>query len=155
MKIKTSELIGSALDWAVAAALGGHAQETGSNDLHSGKHWVIHGFSAMRWDDWTPSGDWSQCGPLIESNQVYLEPPHDVHRAFLNEKTGKISGIWQTYESWHATVSARVRTLPPKHEGFPGLVGRGEGETALVAACRAIVASVFGDEIEIPQELAP
>ena len=29
------------------------------------------------------------------------------------------------------------------------------GHTALIAACRAIVASVFGDEVEIPQELAP
>lgn len=138
MKIKTSELSGAALDWAVAVV-------EGDGDITP----------SLLVKHYKPSTDWSQGGPLIESNQVFLDPPHDMHRANYDEKTGKVKGCWETYESWHATVSSRVRTLPPKIEGFPGRVGRGEGETALIAACRAIVASVFGDEIEIPQELAP
>lgn len=153
IEVKTAELVGSALEYSVAVALGAYGQETGSSALSDSKHWVIPGFAPMRWDDWTPSVDWSQGGPLIASNQVYLEPPHDVHRAYLDEKSGRISGIWQTYESWHATVSARVRTLPPKIEGFPGLVGRAEGETPLIAACRAIVASHFGETVRVPVEL--
>lgn len=181
MKIKTSELSGTALDWAVAqvqikageitpdseehgtgrlyfnckhhtpSLWGAGKEQTGTINQETGAPWVMHGPGG----DYSPSTKWSQGGPLIESNQVFLDPPHDMRRANYDEKTGKVKGCWETYESWHATVSARVRTLPPKIEGFPGRVGRGEGETALIAACRAIVTSVFGDEVEIPQELAP
>lgn len=153
MKIKTSELIGAALDWAVAKAEG-VAVVTDPNSP-SCRQMVEDAEAINGWYCYSPSTDWSQGGPPIESNQVFLDPPHDMHRANYDEKTGKVKGCWETYESWHATVSARVRTLPPKIEGFPGRVGRGEGETALIATCRAIVTSVFGDEIEIPQELAP
>lgn len=146
VEVKTADLIGYALDWAV-----GDACKDSESRLYQDVRgfWLVGPFGKP----WNPSEDWSQGGPLIASNQVYLEPPHDVHRAYLDEKSGRISGIWQTYESWHATVSARVRTLPPKIEGFPGLVGRGEGETPLIAACRAIVKSHFGDTMQVPEEL--
>jgi len=147
MKIKTSELSGAALDWATAKAVNQDIDDSRSKELRID---IAPGFQSP----WIPSANWHQGGPLIESNQVFLDPPHDMHRANYEEKTGKVKGCWETYESWHATVSARVRTLPPKIEGFPGRVGRGEGETPLIASCRAIVASVFGDEVEIPQELA-
>lgn len=160
MKIKVSELSKVALDWAVAQVENpeGFVLRDATHEIGC---WVIGiAHDATDPESWLkssyhPSIDWSIGGPLIESNQVFLDPPHDMHRANYDEKTGKVKGCWETYESWHATVSARVRTLPPKIEGFPGRVGRGEGETALIAACRAIVASVFGDEVEIPQELAP
>lgn len=70
MKIKTSELIGSDLDWAVAVALGAHGQKTGSKNINGCKHWVIPGFEPMRWDNWTPSLDWSQAGKLIASHAI-------------------------------------------------------------------------------------
>lgn len=66
MKIRSSELIGSQLDMMVAAAVGAHAVETGSDQLTGGKHWAIDGFQPMRWDDWTPSRDWEQAGKLID-----------------------------------------------------------------------------------------
>lgn len=152
MKIKTSGLSGVALDWAVSEAVGVAVFRRSGGMISDGE---IALMDVQANKAWSPSINWSQGGPLIESNQVFLDPPHDMHRANYDEKTGKVKGCWETYESWHATVSSRVRTLPPKIEGFPGRVGRGEGETALIAACRAIVTSVFGDEIEIPQELAP
>jgi len=149
MKIKTSELSGAALDWAVAKVAGIPTGVMSGIPYRQDLPGDTYGPGPI----WKPSTDWSQGGPLIQSNQIFLEPPRDVHRANYDEKTGKVRGCWQTYESWHATVSARVRTLPPKIEGFPGRVGRGEGETALIAACRAIVTSVFGDEVEVPEEL--
>ena len=148
VEVKTAELIGYALDWAVGMAVKDEDVRL-YPDIRG--HWLVGPFGKP----WNPSEDWSQGGPLIESNQVFLDPPHDVHRANYDEKTGKVKGCWQTYESWHATVSARVRTLPPKIEGFPGRVGRGEGQTALIAACRAIVASHFGDTVQVPEELLP
>lgn len=147
IEVKTAELSGYALDWAVGMAIYGAGVQLYAEPQR------LFWLEGPLGKPWNPSADWSQGGPLISSNQVYLEPPHDVHRAFLNEKNGRISGIWQTYESWHATVSARVRTLPPKIEGFPGIVGRGEGPEPLIAACRAIVASHFGDTVQVPEEL--
>lgn len=63
-------LIGSYLDRKVAEVLGAYGQETGSGNLEDSKHWVIPGFDPMRWDDWTPSTDWNQCGRLIETHAI-------------------------------------------------------------------------------------
>lgn len=71
MKIKTSELEGIALDWAVAIALNGQkaffdafgARSLGrliSGEVKSGRI--------------SPSTDWSQCGPFIEAYEVELMP---------------------------------------------------------------------------------
>lgn len=159
VEVKTQDLSGAALDWAVAKVVGVEADYLLPFIIDENNQPVVVLNKAKWLEDeepmaiWSPSTDWAQGGPLIESNQVFIEPPHDVHRANYDEKTGKVRGCWQTYESWHATVSARVRTLPPKIEGLPGRVGRGEGETALIAACRAIVASHFGDTVSVPKEL--
>ena|SRR5690554_1138318 len=56
MKVKTSELEGAALDWAVAKAA--------SVDVYANPHWgpvTKDGCSPYR-----PSTDWSQGGPLID-----------------------------------------------------------------------------------------
>lgn len=68
--VKTSELVGAALDWVVAVAIG--------YELRGGA-----GFNHEAWFDgykfvsstskWQPSTDWSQGGPLIEKHQVELE----------------------------------------------------------------------------------
>lgn len=75
IEVKTAELSGAALEYSVAMALGSHGQETGSSTLRDSKHWIIPGFAPMRWDDWTPSADWSQGGPLIERFGVTLTDP--------------------------------------------------------------------------------
>lgn len=123
MKIKTSELSGANLDWAVAVAVGAHCQETGSTDLHTGKHWVVSGFRAMRWDDWTPSTDWSQGGPLIER--------------FGLEITRYNESCWAAISQWDYDFN----------DYHPA------GETILIAACRAIVAAKLGDEVDVPEGL--
>lgn len=63
MKIKTSELSGAALDWAVGIA----AQPDGAKLL-----WRL-----MRGGNWRPSTDWSQGGPIIEREQIDLN--YDIH----------------------------------------------------------------------------
>lgn len=54
VKVKTSELIGPALDWAVATAEG--------ISIHA----LCAGGFAVNCEDYSPSTDWSQGGPLIE-----------------------------------------------------------------------------------------
>lgn len=61
-RIPIAELEGAALDWAVLVAMGGKVDLESS---HSGLLFAT-------WDDlanselFSPSTDWSQCGPLIE-----------------------------------------------------------------------------------------
>lgn len=74
MKIKTSELTGAALDWAVAAA---------EQDLTIGiipKRCVIldEGFETSYWE---PSTNWAQGGPIIEREKMYLVPVGSIWRA--------------------------------------------------------------------------
>ena len=60
--MKTSELQGAALDWAVAKCEGLDI------DLHSGMTLTIRGDG----DWWNPSFNWSQGGPIIEREGVCL-----------------------------------------------------------------------------------
>lgn len=88
---------------------------------------------------------------IIERDHIFLDPPHDVHKA--NYKNGKVSGVWESYENWHATVSSRTRTWNKGQDDIVlltgGRVGRGEGPTAVIAALRAFVESIFGEEVEL------
>lgn len=62
IEVKTSELEGAALDWAVAQAIGMELLLCGDHP-----HAVIDGQIAGRYQ---PSTDWSQGGPLIEKYRV-------------------------------------------------------------------------------------
>jgi hypothetical protein len=130
--MKTSELTGHALNWAVAQAEGDKVYrprlgrpsdwdkeaylKDGSDD-----RWVVRVQNprVAHFVDWTynPSGSWWEGGPIIEREKITLE--------------------W-TGEDWMAYI---------KHDDeFFGL-------TPLVAAMRCYVASKLGDTIEIPEEL--
>ncbi|HAU5660026.1 MULTISPECIES: DUF2591 family protein [Citrobacter] len=138
--MKVAELSGSALDYAVDRAIHG--------ERYSERLSLIR----TAGDSFRPSSSWSKCGLLLENYQIFLEPPHDVHRLNYGED-GKPKGCWETFESWHATVSTRVAEKPPVNDVFQsGGPYRGEGENPQQAICRAI-ASIGGDEIEIPKEL--
>ena len=66
MKIKTSELTGAALDWAVAKCEGA----INGNDLDIG--FILEG-------GYSPSTDWAQGGPIIEREgiAIFIEYPKD------------------------------------------------------------------------------
>ncbi|KLU14712.1 phage protein NinX family protein [Xenorhabdus griffiniae] len=63
MKIKTSELTGRALDWAVARVAGLDVIITRFGNM------VVRGMP-----DYSPSTDWAQCGPLIEKYEMDVCP---------------------------------------------------------------------------------
>ncbi|MBD1590232.1 phage protein NinX family protein [Pseudomonas typographi] len=125
VEVKTQDLEGAALDWAVAKA-------TNAPELKiSARGTVICTYEIPEGSCWTsfyePSTDWSQGGPLIEKYGVSLDCI-----APLN--------------SWEAFVWGG----PSACNGFIA-----EAETPLIAACRAIVASVLGDTVSVPRELLP
>ena len=108
--MKTSELIGAALDWAVAQCEGEEVS-------------VIRGQLETRWTDngWKPSTDWAQGGPIIERESISLSAELGGWDARIYEADA---------EPWCAI-----------------------GPAPLIAAMRCYVASVLGDEVEIPATL--
>ena len=128
--MKTSELIGPALDWAVAKAQGWTDYPTDS--IEQGSKWHCDPentpFGRVMWKDhFTPSTNWAQGGPIIEREGLGLR----VHCT----ENGKITS-WASELEWPMT--------PDKGACGP---------TPLVAAMRCFVASKLGDEVEIPEEL--
>jgi len=126
MKIKTSELEGLALDWAVAKAVG---HDVSATVYYSGlnQYGRVESSRAIDLGEYSPSTDWSQGGPLI-ADGVYMLC-----------RQNPLSPIPFETEGWIAA-----------HEGLPFLF---DGPTPLIAACRAIVAAKLGDEIDVPEEL--
>lgn len=124
--MRTSELTGVALDWAVAKCeypelIWG---ETIGLSAHIQELIVIPQFKEPKcW--WCPSNDWAQGGPIIEREKIgIITDPNDAN-------------VWigSVYEpDWRFN-----RT----------------GPTPLIAAMRCYVASKLGDDIDIPEELTP
>ena len=138
--MKTSALIGPALDWAVSTTLG-HKPE---KDFHS------HG---MTWNGWWEtaayidtkpneyrripkySTDWSQGGPIIEREEIGLDP------VYCNGE----------FDSWRA--AGHDLQYDENGEYIDGSDHMMYGPTPLIAAMRCYCASKLGDEVEIPEEL--
>lgn len=116
VEVKTSELIGQALDWMVAKAEGLLVNDTTGLDRGLCKPYC-----------YSPSTLWIQGGPLIDKYGIctlqYSKDCHDL----------------DPENTWTAC-------------------GRGddnyfEAPTALIAACRSIIAHKFGETVSIPSEL--
>ena len=138
MKIKTQDLTGYALDWAVTKCEGlplkldpmGFRKDS-PESMQAG-WWVwdgegqnqIIGHRKTRRgeeDGYSPSTDWSQGGPIIERERISIS----------TEENG-----------WSANICA------PRY----GL-SLGFGPTPLIAAMRCYVASKLGDTVDILEEL--
>lgn len=132
VEVKTDELIGQSLDWAVATAeampvkhdpMGFGRTENGGfwvwGDSISGPMLKIGSASTL---GYSPSTSWAQGGPLIES---YI---------------GAISG--PTAARDYAIACVKGSSVPVR------------GSSILIAACRAIVAAKLGDVVQVPVELA-
>jgi len=125
MKIKTNELTGIALDWAVAKA---RDVRVNISDITSGTLvvdiillWAGHydEFGILTYE---PSTDWSIAGPIIEEEHIdisWMNPGYYCSK-----------------------------------QGLYGATHFGTGTTLLTATMRAYVSSKLGNEIEIPDELA-
>lgn len=138
--MNVSELTGSALDYAVDRA------------AHGTKYSEQLSVIRTSGDAFRPSSSWRACGPLMEKWQISVRPPHNVHKSMVGPG-GKRTGVWECYECWTATISTNAAEKPPVNPLFP-ISGcyRGAGDTPQLAICRAI-ASMGGDQIDIPFEL--
>jgi len=117
--MRTSELTGAALDWAVAKIENPEWWDDGYMDgpMRIGR--FKRRIASPDGGTYSPSTDWAQGGPIIEREMIELVP--------------------QTPALWDAMY---------KTQHIPN-----DGPTPLIAAMRCYVASVLGDEVEIPEEL--
>jgi hypothetical protein len=121
--MKTSELTGPALDWAVAKSCGYAPRAFVEKDCGQGairplSRWCGVDVTPVGHTVYSPSTNWTQGGPIIERERIAIKPFKD-------------GGEWL----------AKLRT----HQH--------DGPTALIAAMRCFVASRLGDEVDIPAEL--
>jgi len=125
MKIKTQDLTGHALDWAVAKA------ENLDVYLDDG----IVCLKGQPFDDvspyWLPTKNWAQGGPIIEREGLCVQPYCSLYE-------------YKPILEWESFVMARC---------FENEHPRGIGPTPLIAAMRCFVASRLGDEVDVPDEL--
>lgn len=126
MKIKTAELTGAALDWAVAEADGlrPFVRPKGIEVLFNG---------VPRRVPFSPSTDWSQGGPIIEREGIEINV-----RNWSPSPGCRLPGKYE----WSARLCFVRQTE-----------GKQFGPTPLIAAMRCYVASKLGEEVEIPEEL--
>ena len=121
--MKTSELTGAALNWAVAKCEGPsvfvkHAPVQVMYTPKGKRSWYVY----------TPSTNWGQGGPIIERELLMIEP------------------VFWTVEGWHwVAYVLGPNNLAENYEQ--------RGSTPLIAAMRCYVASKLGDDIEIPEDL--
>ena len=124
MKMKTIELTGTALDWAVSVAQGYDYDISEQGEVLTGDTIpVVDGYYAGCHEDelYRPSRDWVQGGPIIDRERITIR-------------------YWSNVPTAHAYMPFKGANLY-------------EGETALIAAMRCFVASKLGDEIDVPEEL--
>lgn len=127
IQINTSDLVGAALDWAVAKCEGM-------------KPSVTHVFSET-WPDglelefYRPSTNWAVAGPILEREEIEL---HVLPYGLTLEN-------YPTYkdgDNWEANI------WPPEES-----VIKICGPTPLIASMRCYVASKLGDSVSVPAEL--
>lgn len=129
VEVKTQDLSGAALDWAVAQVAGWVSARIVPIITPSKTYYEIHAPSGLQL---RPSSDWSQCGPLVARYQVALIP--EAHDGLEGTEMS---------ERWYADIY------------FDGgnQYTTERCDTALIAACRAIVASALGETVNMPKEL--
>ena len=127
--MKTSELTGAALDWAVAKCEGAYAPSVDA-DIDGTKRINYGGM----YPDW--STDWAQGGPIIEREQLSVEPRYNGDEGLV---------CWVAY--------GHNLKYDERGEYIEGSDHLQEGPTPLIAAMRCYVASKLGDTIDIPEEL--
>ena len=122
--VRTSELTGPALRYAVAFAQDWNGARTHSNLA-----------VMLEVQGYRPDLLWEQGGPVIEREGIAL---------WLSSWSEK---------GWWAAADKRWMDLPADSEEFMVMPDPWHGPTPLVAAMRCVVGTEFGDEIKIPEEL--
>ena len=128
MKIKTQDLQGAALDWAVALAAG-----------------YDEGWLRRQLQNPNPatraiprlSSDWAEAGPLIEKLDI------NIQRRTHAETTERGQEIYRK-NGWTASTTPTAYWMTPV---------RAFGTTPLEAAMRCYIAKEIGEEVEVPDAL--
>lgn len=132
MKIKTSELTGPALNWAVRKTL----HPGSSNEYVEAR------------DNYSTC--WNKGGPIIEREGISVLRVNPVQRN------------WHTHfevpDEWAAELGACSAAVSTNHEQHDPMFQFDVGSliygpTPLIAAMRCYVASRLGDEVNVPNEL--
>jgi len=125
MKIKTAELTGAALDWAVATCEHAVKRPNYGEPCFNAKSKRIYETEGLRQIgvNFEPSTNWTQGGSIIERERLSLQ----------------YSGYkGRPYYATHPNAGRKAQR---------------DGPTPLIAAMRCYVASKLGDEVDIPKEL--
>ena len=141
--MKTNELTGAALNWAVAKCEAEREAHSYVN-TPNGKLFIKAPLNpAKRLSAYTPPTDWAQGGPIIE-----------------RERIGTLfdSGSACRRPCWFATPDDQSTSCSYEGEFFDPTFMVTEsvgmyGPTPLIAAMRCYVASKLGDEVELPDGL--
>lgn len=129
IEVNTADLTGAALDWVVAQV---EAVPVAIAAPHYGTDWRV--YKPDFGGKYSPSTDWAVGGPLIARFQVALIP--EAHDGMKGTEMS---------ERWYADVY---------YDGGEQYTTE-HCDTVLIAACRAIVATKFGDSVQVPKELLP
>lgn len=137
MKIKTAELTGAALDWAVAKCEGMYLGDQGEGQIG---YYDKEGRALAGTDWWRPSSFWSQGGPICEREAIAARRHsggtwYAMRSADLGDGEG---ARWSLFRWISMNKQKQIRFTGP---------------TELVARLRCYVASRMGDEIDVPEEL--
>ncbi|MEG0241270.1 MAG: phage protein NinX family protein [Pseudomonas sp.] len=141
IEVKTADLIGLALDWATGVADGRELELPGAFKGRTSVVWcdpfVIRREGHPEFHDktrrkWEPSTNGGQSMELIIKYQI----------AIISEAHDGLEGT-EMSDRWYADV----------YYGGGQQYTTEHCNTALVAACRAIVGTVFGDTVSVPAEL--
>lgn len=124
IEVKTADLAGHALDWAVAQAEGLEVFLVGPEySVPWRVFWKKRGEVLVRDVLYNPHENWVLAGPMIEKHMVSMHCPQST------------DDVWA---AWAITDKGEFCQA---------------GNTALVAACRAIAAAKIGDTVQVPKEL--
>lgn len=130
VEIKTADLVGPALDWAVASAIGlPLCEEACQGDF------ILIGRGDGDLERFAPSTVWSQGGPLRDKYKVC------VFDAGPQEAYGNREMVAATLDTGFSWIDTSLKEAD------------GVGETALIAICRAVVRHESGDVVQVPAEL--
>lgn len=129
IKVKTAELKGAALDWAVCKAEG---DELAARNIMYPNH-------AKHFPTVSPSTNWAQGGPIIESENINIVRCNDLYFPSGNEHGEYYEQYWKAEIKGETDLNM---SLYKEH-----------GPTPLISAMRCYVAATFGDEVDIPEEL--
>lgn len=133
MKIKTSELVGKQLDWAVATCEGYTNLRKNPHRFDDDDDLIMtpprEAYGPVTLSEIAYSGDWSIGGPILHREKIAIETEHG--------------------DLWRARFGRARITFDGRAHHYHHV----EGPTPLIAAMRCFVASKLGDEVDIPEEL--